>query len=210
MRDDFSYRAFLDRDRLVHIVDADPAACEALDAALRREGFVTSFSLDARSLASALWRGRPDAVIISLRAGTHDGLAMLRRIKARHRGIAVFVVQDGPHVETAVRAMKAGAADVLIRPFDHEHLVALVRGALRHSIHVDTIQHGRHSDVPGFMQLTPRERQVLQLIADGQSNKEAGRELGISPRTIETHRARLMDKLGARNTADLMRIVLTD
>ena len=64
-------------------------------------------------------------------------------------------------------------------------------------------------EVRGFSQLTPREREVLQLITNGQSNKEAGRELGISPRTIEVHRARVMEKLGARNTADLMRIVLT-
>lgn len=67
----------------------------------------------------------------------------------------------------------------------------------------------RPIEVRSFVQLTTRERQVLQLIAGGQSNKQAGRELGISPRTVEAHRARLMQKLGARNTADLMRIVLT-
>ena len=64
-------------------------------------------------------------------------------------------------------------------------------------------------EVRGFNQLTPRERDVLQRISNGQSNKEAGRELGISPRTVEVHMARVMEKLGARNTADLMRIVLT-
>ena len=68
----------------------------------------------------------------------------------------------------------------------------------------------RRVEIRGFSQLTPRERQVLQLITNGQSNKEAGRELGISPRTIEVHRARVMEKLGARNTADLMRIVLAN
>jgi two-component system, LuxR family, response regulator FixJ len=63
---------------------------------------------------------------------------------------------------------------------------------------------------PGRELLTPREYQVLELIANGASNKEAGRELGISPRTIEVHRARVMDKLGAKNTADLVRIVLSE
>lgn len=66
----------------------------------------------------------------------------------------------------------------------------------------------RYVEVHSFAQLTIREREVLQLIAGGQSNKEAGRQLGISPRTVEGHRARVMQKLGARNTADLMRIVL--
>ena len=69
---------------------------------------------------------------------------------------------------------------------------------------------GRRSvEVRGLSQPAPREREVLPLISNGQSNKEAGRELGISPRTIEVHRSRVMEKLGARNTADLMRIVLT-
>jgi len=77
-------------------------------------------------------------------------------------------------------------------------------------VHLGAMQGGyRPVEVRGFAQLTPREREVLQLITNGQSNKEAGRELGISPRTIEVHRARVMEKLGARNTADLMRIVLT-
>jgi DNA-binding NarL/FixJ family response regulator len=67
----------------------------------------------------------------------------------------------------------------------------------------------RPVEIRGFSQLTPRERDVLQLVTNGQSNKEAGRQLGISPRTIEVHRARVMEKLGARNTADLVRIVLT-
>jgi FixJ family two-component response regulator len=106
--------------------------------------------------------------------------------------------------------MKVGASDVVTRPIDTEHLVRIVRDALRQDIHVGAVQAGGRSvEVRGFAQLTPREREVLQLITNGQSNKEAGRELGISPRTIEVHRARVMEKLGARNTADLMRIVLT-
>ena len=106
--------------------------------------------------------------------------------------------------------MKLGASDVIIKPIDTEHLLGLVRDALRRDVHFGAMQGGRRPiEVRGFSQLTPREREVLQLITNGQSNKEAGRELGISPRTIEVHRARVMEKLGARNTADLMRIVLT-
>ena len=95
------------------------------------------------------------------------------------------------------------------KPIDGEYLVGAVREALSRDVHVAAIDGERTVEVSGFAQLTPREREVLQLITNGQSNKEAGRLLGISPRTIEVHRARVMEKLGARNTADLMRIVLT-
>jgi two-component system response regulator FixJ len=106
--------------------------------------------------------------------------------------------------------MKLGATDIVPKPIDSEHLLTIVRDALRRDVHLGAMQGGRRPvEVRGFAQLTPREREVLQLITNGQSNKEAGRELGISPRTIEVHRARVMEKLGAKNTADLMRIVLT-
>jgi len=104
--------------------------------------------------------------------------------------------------------MKSGAADVIAKPVDADLLVTRVR-----KIHRDLRVGSRPTppvEVRSFTQLTPREREVLQLIAQGQSNKKAGRELGISPRTIEVQRARVMEKLGARNTADLMRIVLID
>jgi FixJ family two-component response regulator len=106
--------------------------------------------------------------------------------------------------------MKAGAYDVATKPIDTDRLLRGAREALHEDVHLNPPQGGRRSiEVRGFTQLTPREREVLQLITNGQSNKEAGRELGISPRTIEVHRARVMEKLGAKNTADLMRIVLT-
>jgi two-component system, LuxR family, response regulator FixJ len=80
------------------------------------------------------------------------------------------------------------------------------------AIQIGKSDHTGKSDAPfrGVEQLTPREREVLSLIANGASNKEAARELRISPRTVEVHRARIMDKLRARNAADLMRIVLSD
>jgi len=101
-------------------------------------------------------------------------------------------------------------ADVVTKPINTEQLIQSVLDSLRQDVHLGAVEGGRRPvEVRGFSQLTPREREVLQLITNGQSNKEAGRELGISPRTIEVHRARVMEKLGARNTADLMRIVLT-
>jgi two-component system response regulator FixJ len=209
LRDDFHHHVFVTRDRSIHIADADRATCETLSARLRREGFLTSFSLETEGLFAALARTRPDVVIANLRLGPADGLATLRRIRALQRGMAIFIIAERPQVEDAITAIKAGAAEVFTKPLDFEQLLGAVREVLRHDVHLPAIRSGTSLAAGGFAQLTPRERQVLQLIADGQSNKQAGRQLGISPRTVEVHRARVMEKLGARNTADLMRIVLT-
>lgn len=210
MTDETYYHSFLNRDRMIHILDPDPATCEALSVLFRLEGFQTIFSVDTASFYAAIERRRPDAVILNQRIGNEDGVAVLKRIKAMRTGTPVFLIEDRPQVETAVRAMKAGASDVITKPIDSELLVRAVRDALKQDIHLGALDGGRRPvEVRGFAQLTPREREVLQLITNGQSNKEAGRLLGISPRTIEVHRARVMEKLGARNTADLVRIVLT-
>lgn len=210
MADEVYYHSMLNRDRLVHIFDPDPGTCEALSVLFRLEGFQTAFSLEAAQFLAGLDRRRPDVVVLNLKLGNESGLNVLRRLKAMRNGTPVFMLEDTPNLKEAITAMKAGASDVITKPIDTEYLLGAVREALRRDVHVGAMQGGRRPiEVRGFSQLTPREREVLQLITNGQSNKEAGRELGISPRTIEVHRARVMEKLGAKNTADLMRIVLT-
>lgn len=210
MGEEIYYHSFLNRDRLIHIVDADAATCEALSVLFRLEGFQTSFSLETSQFIQSVERRRPDVVVLNLKIGEESGLGLLRRVKGMRTGTPVFMLADYPQVEAAVTAMKLGASDVISKPIDSEHFLSVIREALRRDVHLGAMQSGRRPvEVRGFGQLTPREREVLQLITNGQSNKEAGRELGISPRTIEVHRARVMEKLGARNTADLMRIVLT-
>jgi two-component system, LuxR family, response regulator FixJ len=208
--ENFYYPSYLNRDILIAILDADAATCEALSVLFRLEGFQTSFAVDTASFIAAIERRTPDVAIVNIRIGKESGLDILRRVKSKRNGTPVFILEDHPEVDLAVLAMRAGATDVITKPIDTERLLHGVREAVRENVHVGTIDGGkRNVEVRGFAQLTPREREVLQLITNGQSNKEAGRNLGISPRTIEVHRARVMEKLGARNTADLMRIVLT-
>lgn len=209
MSDGIYYHSFLKRDRLIHIVDSDIATCEALSVLFRLEGFQTQFSIDADQFSVNLDRRRPDAVIVNLQVGEVSGLTLLRQVRAIRGAIPVLMMVEQPQVVAAVTAMKLGATDVISKPIDTEYLLTVLQDALRLDLQMATASGARRPvDVQVYAQLTPRERQVLQLITDGQSNKEAGRELGISPRTIEVHRARVMEKLGARNTADLMRIVL--
>lgn len=209
MADGGPYRATINRDRLISIVDADASTCEALSVLFRLEGFETTFSLDLAGLYGALARRRPDVLVLNLTVGREDGVAALHQVRAMGGAMPVFMLADTGDVEHVVGAMKAGAADVLPKPINTERLLRGVFDVLVPEPHSGAEPAHRVIEVHGFAQLTPREQQVLQLITNGQSNKEAGRQLGISPRTIEVHRARVMEKLGARNTADLMRIVLT-
>ena len=210
MTDQIYYHPLHNRNRLVHILDPDAATCEALSVLFRLEGFQTTFSVDLDSFDVRLDQRRPDVVVVNQWIGEHDGIDVIRRVKAMRTGTVAVALSDRPQVDKAVAAMKAGAVDVITKPIDTERLLRGVRDTLRRDVHIgpgDGIH--RPVEIRGFAQLTPRERQVLQLITNGRSNKEAGRQLGISPRTIEVHRARVMEKLGARNTADLMRIVFT-
>ncbi|MDB5537783.1 MAG: response regulator transcription factor [Devosia sp.] len=204
------YRSSYNRDRLVHIVDADTETVEMLSVLFRLDGYQTTFSTEASQFLSSISRRRADVAIINFKVGEEDGLGLLRRVRSAFTGTPVFMIADTPDVDTAVTAMKLGANDVLCKPFDNDTFLSYVRDALRSDIHLGVMSGGgRAVEIRGFGQLTPREREVLQLITNGQSNKQAGRELGISSRTIEVHRANIMQKLGAKNTADLLRIVLT-
>lgn len=209
MANDRDERPLSDADVLILIVDADPGTREALAILFLLEGFQISLAMDAGSFLAALRKRHPDVAVINLQIAGADGMRLLRQVKSTRAATPVFMLEDSPRVDAAVAAMKAGATDVITKPIDAKRFIRAVRQALRANFaETGPSAVARAFEVTGLSQLTPRERDVLQLIASGQSNKEAGRQLGISPRTIEVHRARLMKKLGARNTADLMRIVL--
>lgn len=202
----------LKRDRLVHIADADLQTCEALSLAFRLEGYETRFSIDRPSFMASIERRRPDAVIVNDRLFEEGGgLAAVSFVRRLRQGITVVITENSPSVDEAVRIMKGGASHVMAKPLDMESLLKVVGGELLQQVQVglETPGLGYSVELRGFSELTKRERQVLELVVNGRSNKEAGRELGISPRTVEVHRSRVMEKLRAHNTADLLRIVLT-
>jgi len=122
----------------------------------------------------------------------------------------VFVISGQSDIAMAVEAMKLGAVDFLEKPISADVMIDRVRGAVLTYRGSMTERIDGLADFAGLELLTRRERDVLAQVTHGASNKEAGRRLGISPRTVEVHRARIMDKLGARNAADLMRIVLSN
>lgn len=193
----------------IYIVDDDAAVRDALSVVFMLEGFyVRSFETGDEFLAAAI--ADPACVILDVHMPGRSGIDVLGSLNGQNYPAPVFIISGQGDIPMAVRAIKEGAFDFIEKPFDADTVVTRVREALstRAAIAAQPAPKAE-PDFPGRDQLTPREREVLTEIAGGASNKEAGRRLGISPRTIEVHRARIMEKLGARNTADLVRIVFT-
>lgn len=192
----------------VRIVDSEISTCERLSLLFRLEGFQTSFALEWDH--AVIGTTDPDVLLVDFELQGGLGLNLLRKVRADKPGAQVIMLAKSPDVSATVLAMKFGAVDVVQKPINDEHLLTCVRDALRRDIQVGAlVDGGRSVEVRGFKQLTGREREVLGFIANGQSNKSTARVLNISPRTVEVHRARIMYKLGAKNTADLMRIIFT-
>ena len=199
--------------REVFIVDDDPLVLNALSAVLSREGYqVSGFGEGASFLAAARAR-TPTCIILDVQMPGQSGLDILKELNAQQYPAPIFIISGVGDIPMAVEAIKSGALDFIEKPFDAATVVTRVREAIE--AWARRAQRGASADVPaktfaGQDLLTARERDVLNQIAAGLSNKQAGRELGISPRTIEVHRARIMEKLGAKNAADLVRIVMTE
>lgn len=193
----------------VFIADDDGAVRDALAMIFELDGFSVKTFPEGSSLLTAVAGNRPDCIILDVHMPGRSGLDVLNELGP---GFAapIFMISGQGDIPMAVEAIKKGAHDFIEKPFDADTVVSRVREALEaRSRREKDGGAGLHA-FPGEDQLTPREREVLVEIAQGASNKEAGRHLGISPRTIEVHRARIMEKLGARNTADLVRIVYSD
>jgi two-component system, LuxR family, response regulator FixJ len=192
----------------IFIVDDDPLVDTALTMALNGEGFDVVNFVEGETFLSAARTRTPDCIVIDTYLPGCPGLDVLKKLDAAHYPAPVLVTSRRHDIPTAVDAMRSGAQDFIEKPFDPAEVAARIRDA------IDAWQQD-HSEgsllarvFPGHQRLTAREREVLEQIARGASNKETGRDLGISPRTVEVHRARIMDKLAAKNAADLMRIVL--
>ena len=195
----------------VFVVDDDPSVRDALTVILNLEQFEVRGFADGNSFVDVA-RGRvPDAVLLDIQMPGWSGLDVLREIDACNYPAPIFILTGLGNIPMAVEAMKRGAVDFLEKPIDADIVVGHMRDAIK--ARGTPGSNGKHGTpgrlFPGRERLTPREREVLGEITAGASNKEAGAHLGISPRTIEVHRARIMEKLAAKNAADLVRIVFT-
>ena len=192
----------------IFIVDDDPLISDLLRMAFEAEGYrVASFANGSAFSAAA--RGRiPACIILDVCLPGRSGLDLLKDIDAHTYAAPIIVMSGKASIPMAVEAIKNGAFDIIEKPFSPDLLVARVRDVTeafgrRHA--QSSLIGSLSAELPA---LTPREIEVLGEIVTGATNKQAGSRLKISPRTIEAHRSHIMLKLGARNTADLVRIAL--
>jgi len=193
--------------RIVHVVDDDAAVRRALVRLLRSEGLEAVTYETAQAVLNAAPSLSSGCILLDLQMPGMDGLELLARLGELGIELPVIVVTGHGDVPTAVRAMKAGAVDFIEKPIDETQLFAAIDAALSEKKFAI-----RDRAVAGaterMARLSPRERQVLEGIAVGRPSKLIAYDLGISVRTVEVHRAHMLDRLGVRNMAEAIRIAV--
>jgi len=192
----------------VYIVDDDPSVRDSLALMLGLDGYRVALYADAEAFLAALREEWTGCVLADLRLPGASGVELQAALRARGSGLPVIIITGHGDVPTARKAFQAQAVDFLEKPFDHVQLLAAIRTAF--ALEERRIQRAdaRRNETRKLAVLTSREREVLDHAAKGLHAKEIARVLGISARTVEVHKARIMAKLGARNVAELVRFAL--
>src|SRR4051794_5048530 len=195
-------------ERLVYVVDDDEAVRESLWALLEAKGYtVRSFAL-AREFLAAAPTLRPGVLIADIRMPEMNGLELQQELTVRSFQFPLIVITGHGDVPLAVRAMKAGAIDFIEKPFATEAIIASIDAAMARLSESATRDAVSATAAERLSLLSPREREVLQGLLAGLPNKSIAYDLAISPRTVEIHRARVMEKMGARSLSELIRMSL--
>lgn len=193
--------------RDIFIVDDDAVARKALSLVVNSAGYTVTAFADGEEFLVAARAKTPSCILIDLHMPGRSGVALLKELNGQYYPAPIFIISGDDNIDFAVEAIKNGAYDYIVKPLDGRSIIARIGTAItafaKNTLIGDLLDFSCHHP------LTARESEVLTQIASGASNKETGRRLGISPRTIEVHRSRIMGKLGARNTADLMRILFS-
>jgi two-component system, LuxR family, response regulator FixJ len=193
---------------VVHVIDDDSVVRDSLDFLLRSHDIATRTYESANSFLSKLSSMHGGCIITDVRMPGVSGVELLRRLNKLQIKLPVIVITGHGDLQLAVEAMKLGAVDFLEKPFDGQVLIAAVRSALDRW-HKGAVEHVEcHVIQERLAILTQRERDVLQGLLAGNSNKLIARELDISPRTVEIYRANVMSKMKAGSLSDLVRMAI--
>ncbi|MCH7930785.1 MAG: response regulator transcription factor [Proteobacteria bacterium] len=195
------------REPIVFVVDDDEAVRHFLRGLIVSVGLRVETYASAREFLDAVRPGSPGCLLLDIRMPGMSGLELQRELAERSIGLPVIILTGHGDVQLAVHAMKAGAVDFIEKPFNNELLLDRVQKAVAESVDADSARLKRDEVTSRMDLLTPRERQVLDLVVAGETNKGAARRLGISEKTVEIHRARVMDKMRAKSLVDLVKTV---
>ena len=193
----------------VCLIDDDEAVRDSVGLLLENHEFHVSSFGSAEEFLSRMEEGlRPACVVSDVKMPGLSGLDLQRVLAEQQARIPLILITGHGDIAMAVAAVKAGAHDFLEKPFDDHTLLESIESALdearRKKVHEETL----HEFAARVGELSVRQRQVMDLAVKGYSNKEIAQELGISPRTVETYRAWVMEKTSARNLADLVRLAM--
>lgn len=193
---------------LISIVDDDESVRSSLAFRLEAAGFRVATYESAMAFLNAPPPVGGGCVITDIRMPEMDGIQLLRQIKSSDQNLQVVVITGHGDVSLAVEAMKLGALDFLEKPFDDEALLTTIRAAVNNEKLSSQLEGQACELVERITSLTTRERQVLDGLLAGQSNKFIGRSLNISPRTVEVYRANVMRKMQAASLSELVRLAV--
>ena len=192
-------------ERFVYIVDDDEAVRDSLRWLLEGSGFNVRTFHSAESFLNAYTPGHFAVLILDVRMGGMSGIELHDELLRQRYDLPLIFMTGHGDVGMAVARMKLGAVDFLEKPFDDKQLISTVENAFSQARVKQNDAQRREQRQELLARLTPREQQVLELIAAGRLNKQIAGDLNISIKTVEAHRANIMDKFEVRTMADLMR-----
>jgi two-component system, LuxR family, response regulator FixJ len=192
----------------IYVIDDDEAMRDSLNFLLDSCGFGVTLFDNAQAFLDALPGLTFGCVVSDIRMPGLDGIELLKRMKAQHSPFPILIMTCHGDVPLAVEAMKLGAVDFLEKPFEDDHLTTMIESAI-HQAEPAAKSEAIAQDVAARVgSLSPRERQVMEGLIAGLSNKLIAREYDISPRTIEVYRANVMTKMQANSLSELVRLAM--
>ena len=192
----------------IFIVDDDAAVRDALKLLLRSVGQAVETYGSAQEFLDAYSEDRPGCLVLDIRMPGMSGLELQQKLNEKHSILPIIFITGHGDVPMAVEAMQAGAVDFIQKPFRDQDLIDRINQALEKDSN-NRAALGERNDIRKRLEtLTPREREVLDLVVHGKANKVIAGDLKLSQRTVEIHRARVMEKMQASSLAHLVRMVL--
>jgi two-component system, LuxR family, response regulator FixJ len=192
----------------VYIVDDEEPVADSIAMLLKTVGLRTRIYNDARAFLDEYRPEQPGCLLLDVRMPRLSGLEVQQELIRRNVTLPVIFITGHGDVPMAVEAMRAGALDFIQKPFNDDELIRRVQKALEEDTRERELLQ-RHEEIGRrWKELTPREREIAARIAEGEANKVVAAELGISVRTAELHRARILQKMGVRSVAQLVRMLV--
>ena len=195
-------------DSTVFVVDDDPAMRESLSFLMGSVGIRVRTFENAQAFLDQHDTGERGCLVLDVRMPGMSGLELQEHLNQQGVSLPVVMITGYGDIPMAVRALKSGALDFIEKPFTEQELLDRVNEALHVDERLRRLEEKRVLFDARVSRLTERESQVMQLVVDGKSNKLIAHELGLSPKTVEVHRSRVMDKMEAGSLAQLLRLVI--